>query len=271
MGWASRRRSPPRCCSQPRPRPTGSWAARTCRSPSGCSAGRRRVVLVVSFVALGDAVAASRSSRSSTSGGCSACRWRSTWSAARWASSLFAVVVYAGFDGTAGGDREPRADGHLRPVLGRAPVSSACCSATSSGCSTRGGRSARGAAWMAKAVRGDLARAAGVPERARALAGGGRDPRLRLARARLRRPRRARDARDHGPRLRAASSCWGWALYGDRALVRSRRRVRRLLQPLRAALGVRARGQRAASCAGRSSAPPRARRDPGHRRDAAAS
>ena len=39
-------------------------------------------------------------------------------------------------------ERQPRADGGLRRLLGRRPVRRRCCSATCSGCSARGGRSA---------------------------------------------------------------------------------------------------------------------------------
>ena len=93
------------CCGRPGRTPTGSSSARTCRSPSGCSAGRPRLVLVVSFVALAALWPQPRLEGATrwrplpgVSARCSAAgRWRS--SAARSAWRCCGLVIVAGFAG----------------------------------------------------------------------------------------------------------------------------------------------------------------------------
>ena len=90
--------------------------------------------------------------------------------------------------------------------------------------------------------RGDLPEPLEYPERLGPLAGRGGDPHLRLGRARVLQPRRAPDARDHGPGLRRLPAARDGPVR-HRALVHARRRVRCLLRPLRAAVGAHAPGK----------------------------
>ncbi len=118
----------------------------------------------------------------------------------------------------------------------------------------------RAVAWVGKtAAREDLPAPLEYPERLRPLAGGGRARRVHVAGARLLEQRQPRAPRDRGADLLGGHVRRDGALR-RRRLVRSRRGVRRLLQPLLAHLGVRGPrpGDRAASLPLRAAGPDRA-------------
>ena len=194
------------------------------------------VVLVVSFVALATLWPAPR---------LAALRERDWWRYPRWLEplcgavgvGLFVVVVYAGIAGA----QLPYSN--LAPtwiyvvVLGRPGVPLGARSATSSGPSTRGARSRAPPPGSRARVRGGdrRPRAAALPGVARALAGGGRDPRASPGSSSCSSHDGARRAQHAGlprARLRVGAADRHEPLR-DRDLERSRRRLRRLLRALR--------------------------------------
>ena len=168
---------------------------------------------------------------------------------------VFAVVVYAGFDGT------QAATSNLEPTVIYVlfwvglPVLSVFLGDVFR-LFNPWRALARGVAWMAKEISGDLPEPLAYPERL------GRWPAaagiLIFAWVEL-----AYSNRDAPQTLAIMALAYaGFQLLGHgplrhRALVQSRRRVRCLLRPLRAALGVHAQGQGDPRCGARSAARPR--------------
>ena len=147
--------------------------------------------------------------------------------------ALFGVVVWAGPRRRAVADRQPRADVHLRPVLGRHPGAERCCSATSSGRSTRGARSAAAPGGSPSA-----SRRAACPRRCRTPRGWAAGRRSsgssasRGSSSSTRPPRRPEHAGDPGARLRRGAARRDEPLR-RRGVDARRRRLRRLLPPVR--------------------------------------
>ena len=100
------------------PRRTGSSARRTCRSPCGCSAGRRRSCSS-SRSSRCRRCGRRRSCRSSTGGALFALPTALEWLASLVGVGLFALVLYSGFAGAQVAAGELLGDVHLRDLLGR--------------------------------------------------------------------------------------------------------------------------------------------------------
>ena len=195
-------------------------AARTCRSPPGCSPGRASLVLIVSFFGLSLAWHTSRfedthwrpvprwisvARRSTRSPRCS--RGRS-------ASFLLGVTIWSGLNGHRGAGPELLGHLRLRHRLARVRPRSASLFGDVFRAFNPWRAIARVVGRRVQAGRRPVgAAAARLPRAARPLAGGGRVGRVRLARARLRPGRlsdrrpdpahgRGRDPRLHGLHVR---------------------------------------------------------------------
>ena len=234
----------------PDPRsPTGSSAARTCRSRSGCSAGARRSVLVASFVGLAILWPKPRLEGAPERRVGGVPRQLDPIAGAI-GIALFVLVVYAGFAGSqtttnnlaptvifvlfwvARPDRQPALRRRLQgdqPVARRGPR----------------GRLAGREGQPRRAARADA-----LSRQARPLARGDRHPRLRLGRARLLRPRRPEQPRGARARLRGRPVRRHEPLR-HRVLEPLRRRLRRVLRAHRADVAAALVARRRCSCASR--------------------
>ena len=172
--------------------------------------------------------------------------------------AAFAFVVYAGFAGTQAATANLAADRRLRRLLGRHPVRSASCSATSSAPSTRGWPIGKAAGWATRRLGGDAApEPLPYPTRLGPLARGARrsssSPGSSSSTPTRTTRRSWRSWRWPTPRC----SSIGMSLYGVERVVAPRRRVRRLL------LAVRPHRRR---CTGATARCTRGRRWPARRR-----
>ena len=172
-----------------------------------------------------------------------------------------------GLRGHSVGDRQPRADVHLRGLLGGDPVRHRAARRRLRGLQpVAGGGARRRLGLRARAPRRRAARADGLPAMAGTLAGRAGDPGLRVGRAGLRQQGRPQPAGDDG-----AALCRGAARRDEplrhRRVVAQRRRVRRVLPAVLDALAAalaRAHAVRAPAAGRRAEAEGRA----GHRADA---
>ena len=189
------------------------------------------VVLVVSFVALAVLWPKPRLEDRARDAPVLACPRSSSRSAALIGIAAFAFMVYAGFAGT------QAATANIEPTVIYVifwvgiPFASAVFGDVFAAVQpVARARARRGVGRRARDPRAPPG-ADGLPVVARPLARGGRDPRLRLGRARLRQPRRPEPPRDPRAALRRDAAHRHERLR-HRDVDAPRRRVRRLLQPL---------------------------------------
>ena len=220
-GLARPRRSRARCAAAAGRRrwPTASSGRQDLPIPRWLFGWGAAVVLVVSFVALAVAVAASRGCRARASARVAArAARRSTRWPARSASRCSCSSSTPGLAGTQTPTANLAPTFDLRAVLGRRAVAQRCCFGDVFRAFNPWRAVGRAARLVAGRVAGGpAAGAAALPRAARPLAGGARDPRLRLGRARLRRAAttRARSPCSRWPTPPSSSS--GMSLYGVEA------------------------------------------------------
>ena len=189
------------CSWSPRS-PTASWAARTCRSPRGCSAGGRRWCSSLSFVALAVLWPRPRLERAPERRVAQLPAWLEVPLGLLGVGAVRASSIYAGIAG------EQVDTTNLAPTfvyvafwVGLLPLQVLLGDVFAAVNPWRA--VGRAAGWVAGRVAGDVgAGADGLPGVARTLAGRDRDPRVRLARARVDEPGRPVDARRARPGLR---------------------------------------------------------------------